>query len=75
MSTTTSLDDLAAADLVVEAIFEDLTVKRDLFAKLNNVCPEETILASNTSTLSITEIASGASRGSRCRRIFVYRRS
>ena len=65
MSTTTSLDDLAAADLVVEAIFEDLTVKRDLFAKLNNVCPEETILASNTSTLSITEIASGCGREDR----------
>ena len=65
MSTTTSLDDLAAADLVVEAIFEDLTVKRDLFAKLNSVCPEETILASNTSTLSITEIASGCGREDR----------
>lgn len=65
MSTTTSLDDLAAADLVVEAIFEDLTVKRDLFAKLNNVCREETILASNTSTLSITEIASGCGREDR----------
>lgn len=65
MSITTSLDDLAAADLVVEAIFEDLTVKRDLFAKLNNVCPEETILASNTSTLSITEIASGCGREDR----------
>lgn len=65
MSTTTSLDGLAAADLVVEAIFEDLTVKRDLFAKLNSVCPEETILASNTSTLSITEIASGCGREDR----------
>lgn len=65
MSTTTSLDDLAEADLTVEAIFEDLTVKRDLFAKLNSVCPEETILASNTSTLSITEIASGCGREDR----------
>ena len=65
MSTTTSLDDLAEADLTVEAIFEDLTVKRDLFAKLNSVCPEKTILASNTSTLSITEIASGSGREDR----------
>ena len=65
MSTTTSLDDLAEADLTVEAVFEDLTVKRDLFAKLNSVCPEETILASNTSTLSITEIASGCGREDR----------
>ena len=65
MSTTTSLDDLAEADLTVEAIFEDLTVKRDLFAKLNSVCPEKTILASNTSTLSITEIASGCGREDR----------
>ena len=65
MSSTTSLDDLAAADLVIEAVFEDLQVKRGLFGKLHGICPEQTILASNTSTLSITEIASGCGREDR----------
>lgn len=62
MSSTTSLDDLAGCDMVIEAVFEDLQTKRDLFGKLNKICPAETIFASNTSTLSITEIASGCGR-------------
>lgn len=62
---TTTLDDLAACDLVIEAVFESLEVKRGLFGKLNAVCPERTIFASNTSTLSITEIASGCGREDR----------
>lgn len=62
---TTDLGSLAAADLVIEAIFENLEVKRDLFARLNAVCPSHAILASNTSTLSITEIASGCGREDR----------
>lgn len=62
---TTDLNALAEADLVIEAIFENLEVKRELFAKLNTVCPEHTIFASNTSTLSITEIASGCGREDR----------
>lgn len=62
---TTNIDDLAQADLVIEAIFENLDVKRDLFSKLNAVCGPATILASNTSTLSITEIASGCGREDR----------
>jgi 3-hydroxybutyryl-CoA dehydrogenase len=62
---TTDLNALAEADLVIEAIFENLEVKRELFAKLNAVCPEHTIFASNTSTLSITEIASGCGREDR----------
>ena len=57
-----ALDDV---DLVIEAVFEDLGVKQDLMAKLDRVCPEHTILASNTSTLSITEIASGCDRPDR----------
>jgi 3-hydroxybutyryl-CoA dehydrogenase len=59
---TTDLADLAACDLVIEAVFEDLAVKRKLFEALHEVCPEHTIFASNTSTLSITEIASGCGR-------------
>lgn len=62
---TTDLDDLEGADLVIEAVFEDLAVKRELMARLNEVCPEPTIFASNTSTLSITEIASGCGREDR----------
>ncbi len=65
MSSTSRLEDLAEADLVIEAIFEDLQVKRDLFSKLDGICPKHTILASNTSTLSITEIASGCGREDR----------
>jgi len=58
MSRTTRLDELADCDLVIEAVFEDLEVKQNLFAKLEPICSEHTIFASNTSTLSITEIAS-----------------
>src|SRR5579859_862809 len=50
---TTTIGDLAACDLVIEAVFEDLAVKHALFAQLNAVCPPHTIFASNTSTLSI----------------------
>jgi len=59
---TTKLEDLAECDLVIEAIFEDLKVKHDLFSKLDKVCPPHTIFASNTSTISITEIAGGSGR-------------
>ncbi|WP_151448704.1 3-hydroxyacyl-CoA dehydrogenase family protein [Lacisediminimonas profundi] len=62
---TTNLSDLAACDLVIDAVFEDLRVKHDLFGKLNEVCPAHTIFASNTSTLSITEIAGGSGRDDR----------
>jgi 3-hydroxybutyryl-CoA dehydrogenase len=65
MSSTTELGDLAACDLVIEAIFENLDVKRQLFGKLDAVCPAHTIFASNTSTLSITEIAAGTRRPDR----------
>lgn len=59
----TSVDDLAGlkdCDLVIEAIVERLDVKRDLFARLEAVLADEAILASNTSSLSITEIAAAA---------------
>ena len=62
MERTTKIDDLAACDLVIEAVFEDLEIKRSLLRNLDSVCPDHTIFASNTSTLSITEIASGCSR-------------
>lgn len=62
---TTQLADLARCDLVIEAIFEDLGVKHQLFSQLHEVCPESTIFASNTSTISITEIAGGSGRPDR----------
>lgn len=62
MEHTTKIDDLAACDLVIEAVFEDLEIKQNLLRELDRVCPTHTIFASNTSTLSITEIASGCSR-------------
>jgi 3-hydroxybutyryl-CoA dehydrogenase len=48
----------AGADMVIEAVFENMELKQKIFARLDNTCPRETILASNTSTMSITEIAS-----------------
>lgn len=57
-STSPELAALGDCDLVIEAVFEDLAVKQRLFASLEEVCAPEAILASNTSTLSITEIAS-----------------
>jgi 3-hydroxybutyryl-CoA dehydrogenase len=62
---TTYLADLGACDLVIEAVFEDLATKQKLFRALHEVCPAQTIFASNTSTLSITEIASGCGREDR----------
>jgi 3-hydroxyacyl-CoA dehydrogenase len=57
-----SLDDFASVDLVVEAVFERMDIKKDLFAKLDAICKPGAILASNTSYLNIDEIASATSR-------------
>ena len=65
LTPATGLDALAGCDLVIEAVFEDLAVKRDLMAALDGVCAPHTIFASNTSTLSITEIAAGCARQDR----------
>ncbi len=51
--------DLADADLVVEAVLEIMDVKKELFTKLDEICKKETIFATNTSSLSVTEIAKG----------------
>jgi 3-hydroxybutyryl-CoA dehydrogenase len=53
---TTKMEELAGADLVIEAIVENLETKRDAYAKLDALCKPETIFASNTSSLSITEL-------------------
>ncbi len=65
LSGTTNLADMAACDIVIDAVFEDLAVKHALFAALDKVCPAHTLFASNTSTLSITEIAAGSGRDDR----------
>jgi len=65
LSSTTRIDDLKACDIVIEAVFEDLKVKHALFAQLDKACPPHTIFASNTSTISITEIAGGSGRADR----------
>ncbi|WP_321965036.1 3-hydroxyacyl-CoA dehydrogenase family protein [Paraburkholderia sp. J7] len=62
---TTRLEDMADCDIVIEAVFEDLSVKHDLFGKLNAICGEHTLFASNTSTIAITEIAGGSGRPDR----------
>ena len=59
---TTNLADLAAADVVVEAVVEDVDVKRDVFADLDSVTDDDVVLATNTSTLSITTIAAATGR-------------
>jgi 3-hydroxybutyryl-CoA dehydrogenase len=56
--TTTDLEDLAPADIVVEAVFEDMATKKGLFTRLEELVSPETILATNTSILSPTEIGS-----------------
>ncbi|WP_454643815.1 3-hydroxyacyl-CoA dehydrogenase family protein [Bradyrhizobium liaoningense] len=65
MSHTTDIGELGGCDLVIEAIFEDLEVKRDLMKRLDQACSDDAIFASNTSTLSITQIASGSKRPER----------
>jgi 3-hydroxybutyryl-CoA dehydrogenase len=62
---TTVIEDLKDCDLVVEAIIEQLPPKRELFAVLDKLCPEKTIFASNTSSLTITEIATATKRPER----------
>ena len=61
LATTTDLGDLADCDLVVEAIVEELDAKRALFAELEGICRADAVLATNTSALSVTEIAAATS--------------
>ena len=56
---TTAVQDAAGAGLVIEAIFEDLEAKRDLFSRLDKLCRPDCLFATNTSSLSISKIAQG----------------
>ncbi len=62
---TTKLEDLKDADLVIEAIFENIKVKKELFQALDKICKKKTYFASNTSTIPITDLASVTSRPER----------
>jgi 3-hydroxybutyryl-CoA dehydrogenase len=62
---TTVIEDLKDCDLVIEAIIEQLPAKRELFGTLDKLCPTSTIFASNTSSLTITEIATSTRRPER----------
>ncbi len=65
LSGTVALEDLKSCDLVIEAVFEELRIKKELFKNLDSICPKETIFASNTSSLSVTEMASATMRQER----------
>jgi len=62
---TTAIEDLKNCDLVIEAIIEQLPAKRELFSALDKLCPASAIFASNTSSLTITEIATSTKRPER----------
>jgi 3-hydroxybutyryl-CoA dehydrogenase len=62
ITTTTDLAAAADADLVVEAVFEQVEVKREVFAELDRICREDAVLASNTSAIPITNIAAATGR-------------
>jgi 3-hydroxybutyryl-CoA dehydrogenase len=67
IDSTTNLDEvLSGVDLVIEAVYEDMGAKKEIFRKADLICPKETILASNTSTLSITEMGAATKRAERC---------
>ena len=65
ISGTTKLDDLADCDLVIEAIVENMDAKKKIFEELDGICRKETILASNTSSLPISDMASVTDRRDR----------
>ena len=62
ISTTVDYGDLGEADVVIEAVFEEMGLKKEVFGKLDAACKPEAILASNTSTLDVNEIASATRR-------------
>lgn len=62
---TTSLEDLGDCDLIIEAVTEDLALKNDMFKTLDGVCPPHTIFASNTSSLTIADMAAATKRPDR----------
>ena len=64
-SATTNFSELKDRDLIIEAVFENMDVKKEVFVKLNQICSQDCILASNTSYLNVNEIASVVDNPSR----------
>ena len=62
---TSRFEDLAGVDLVVEAVFEDLEIKKHVFRRLDEVCRPDAILATNTSSYAVTELAAATTRPER----------
>lgn len=62
---TATLEDVKTAELIIEAVPEDVALKRELYEKLGGICSEEVIFASNTSSLSITELGATSGRPSK----------
>ena len=62
LSTSTNIEDAKSSELVIEAVTENIGVKLKIFQELDQLCPSETILATNTSSISITEIAAATNR-------------
>lgn len=65
IQTTTQLEDLKDVDIVIEAVIEDFTLKKEVFSSLDQIVREGVIIATNTSSMSITEIASATNRPER----------
>ena len=65
LSATTKIEDLAASDLVIEAVVEHLEAKKELFRELDDLCRDATIFCSNTSSLTITELSVATRRTDR----------
>ena len=65
LSATTRLDDLSDCDIVIEAIIENLDLKKETYRELDRLCKAETIFCSNTSSLTITEMSAATSRADR----------
>ena len=59
---TTKLEDMKDTDLIIEAIVEEVKIKKEIFQKLDGICKKETLFASNTSTIPITDLASATKR-------------
>jgi 3-hydroxybutyryl-CoA dehydrogenase len=67
ITTTTDMGEaVSGSDMVIEAVFEDVEVKKEILKKIDQSCPEKTILTSNTSTLWIAELSAATSRPQRC---------
>ncbi|WP_026591974.1 3-hydroxyacyl-CoA dehydrogenase family protein [Bacillus sp. UNC437CL72CviS29] len=65
ITVTTDLEDMKEVDIVIEAIIEDLELKKEVFSKLDEIVPENVVLATNTSSMSITAIAEATKRPER----------